>query len=64
MQEEGYVSLGKDAFIILVIVSLLKLNLQYHFIILLTVGIIFVNNITFGIRAEVTGSNPKSVAGK
>ena len=49
MQEEGYASLGKDAFIILVIVSLLKLNLQYHVIILPTLGIIFANNITFGI---------------
>ena len=64
MQEGRYAYLGKNALIILVMVSLLKLNLQYHFIILLTVGIIFVNNITFGIRAEVTGSNPKSVAGK
>ena len=49
MQEGGYAYLGKNALIILVMVSLLKLNLQYHFIILLALGIIFVNNITFGI---------------
>ena len=50
MQEEGgYAYLGKNALIILVMVSLLKFNLQYHFIILLTLGIIFVNNITFDI---------------
>ena len=49
MQEGGYAYLGKNALIILVMVSLLKLNLQYHFIILLTLCIIFVNNITFGI---------------
>ena len=45
----GYAYLGKNALTILIMVSLLKLNLQYHFIILLTRGIIFVNNITFGI---------------
>ena len=49
MQEGGYAYLGKNALIILVMVSFLKLNLQYHFIILLALGIIFVNNITFGI---------------
>ena len=30
-EEERYVYLGNDALIILVMVSLLKLNLQYHF---------------------------------
>ena len=49
MLEGGYVYLGKNALIILVMVSFLKLNLQYHFIILLKLGIIFVNKITFGI---------------
>ena len=49
MQEEGYAYLGKNALIILVMISLLKLNLKYHFIILLTLGIFFVNNETFGI---------------
>ena len=49
MQEGGHAYLGKNALVILVMVSLLKLNLQYHFIILPTLGIIFVNNITFGI---------------
>ena len=49
MQKGGYAYLGRNALIILVMVSLLKLKLQYLFIILLTLGIIFVNNITFGI---------------
>ena len=49
MQKGGYAYLGKNALIIFVMVSLLKLNFQQHFIILLTLGIIFVNNITFGI---------------
>ena len=49
MQEGGYAYIGKNALIILIMVFLLKLNLQYHFIILLTLGIIFVNNITFDI---------------
>ena len=49
MEEGEYVYFGKNALIILVMVSLLKFNLQYHFIILPTLGIIFVNNITFGI---------------
>ena len=49
MQEGGYAHLKKNALIILVMVSLLRLNLQYHFIVILTLGIIFVNNITFDI---------------
>ena len=47
MLEGGYAYLGKNALIILVMVSLLKLNLQYHFA--NTWYIFFVNNITFGI---------------
>ena len=48
-EEEGYAYLVKNTLITSVIMSPLKPNLQYHFIILLTLGIIFVNNITFGI---------------
>ena len=48
MQEGGYAYLGKNALIILVMVSLLKLNLQYYFA-KLGIFFIYINNITFGI---------------